>query len=36
MGNTINNTAFSFPNQKSLYRGKVREVYNINDEILVM
>ena len=36
MGNTINNTAFNFPNQKSLYRGKVREVYNINDEILVM
>ena len=36
MGNTINNTAFNFPNQKSLYRGKVREVYNINDEVLVM
>ncbi|OGS72697.1 MAG: phosphoribosylaminoimidazolesuccinocarboxamide synthase [Flavobacteria bacterium RIFCSPLOWO2_12_FULL_35_11] len=36
MSNTINNTAFNFPNQKSLYRGKVREVYNINDEILVM
>ncbi len=36
MGNTINNTAFNFPNQKSLYRGKVREVYNIKDEILVM
>jgi phosphoribosylaminoimidazole-succinocarboxamide synthase len=36
MGNTISNTAFNFPNQKSLYRGKVREVYNINDEILVM
>jgi phosphoribosylaminoimidazole-succinocarboxamide synthase len=36
MSNTINNTTFNFPNQKSLYRGKVREVYNINDEILVM
>jgi len=36
MSNTINNTAFNFPNQKSFYRGKVREVYNINDEILVM
>lgn len=36
MGNTINNTGFNFPNQKSFYRGKVREVYNINDEILVM
>lgn len=36
MSNTINNTAFSFPNQKSVYKGKVREVYNIGDEILVM
>lgn len=36
MSNTINNTAFNFPKQKSFYRGKVREVYNINDEILVM
>ena len=34
--NTINNTNFNFPNQKSIYKGKVREVYNINDEILVM
>lgn len=36
MSNTINNTTFKFPKQKSFYRGKVREVYNINDEILVM
>ena len=36
MKNTINNTAFNFPNQKSVYKGKVREVYNLNDEILVM
>ncbi|MBE0422526.1 MAG: phosphoribosylaminoimidazolesuccinocarboxamide synthase [Lutibacter sp.] len=36
MSNTINNTEFNFPNQQSFYRGKVREVYNINDEILVM
>jgi phosphoribosylaminoimidazole-succinocarboxamide synthase len=36
MKNTINNTAFNFPNQKSVYKGKVREVYNIGDEILVM
>ena len=36
MSNTINNTTFNFPKQKSFYRGKVREVYNINDEILVM
>ena len=34
--NTINETNFKFPNQKSLYKGKVREVYNINDELLVM
>jgi phosphoribosylaminoimidazole-succinocarboxamide synthase len=33
---TINNTNFNFPNQKSVYRGKVREVYNIDDELLVM
>lgn len=33
---TINNTNFNFENQKSVYRGKVREVYNINDELLVM
>ncbi len=36
MSNTINNTAFNFPNQKNFYKGKVREVYNLNDEILVM
>ncbi|MCF6167592.1 phosphoribosylaminoimidazolesuccinocarboxamide synthase [Lutibacter sp.] len=36
MGNTINNTAFNFPNQKSVYKGKVREVYNLNNDILVM
>ena len=34
--NTISTTQFNFPNQKSVYRGKVREVYNINDEYLVM
>ncbi len=34
--NTITTTNFNFPNQKSIYKGKVREVYNINDEILVM
>ena len=34
--NTIIDTNFSFPNQKSVYKGKVREVYNINDEQLVM
>jgi len=34
--NTINATNFKFPKQKSVYIGKVREVYNIDDEILVM
>ncbi len=34
--NTINNTDFNFPNQKDVYKGKVREVYNIDDELLVM
>jgi len=33
---TIIDTNFNFPNQKSLYKGKVREVYNINDALLVM
>ncbi len=34
--NTITATSFNFPNQKSVYHGKVREVYNINDTLLVM
>ena len=34
--NTINKMSFQFPNLKSVYTGKVREVYNINDELLVM
>ena len=29
-------TDFHFPKQKSVYKGKVRDVYNINDEYLVM
>lgn len=29
-------TEFQFPKQKSVYHGKVRDVYNINDELLVM
>jgi phosphoribosylaminoimidazole-succinocarboxamide synthase len=33
---TITTTNFTFPGQKSVYRGKVREVYNINDNLLVM
>lgn len=34
--NTITDTNFNFPGQKSIYKGKVREVYNINDDVLVM
>src|ERR1700739_2639070 len=33
---TITATNFHFPGQKSFYKGKVRDVYNINDEMLVM
>ena len=32
----ITQTEFNFPGQKSVYHGKVRDVYNINDEKLVM
>ena len=34
--NTLNKTHFNFPDQRSVYRGKVREVYTIKDELLVM
>ena len=34
--NTLTTTHFNFPNQKNVYRGKVREVYTINEELLVM
>lgn len=36
MVNVIKQTNYSFPGQKSLYKGKVRDVYNINDKYLVM
>lgn len=36
MSNAIQKTSFNFPGQKSLYVGKVRDVYNINDNLLVM
>ena len=36
MSNALTKTEFSFPGQKSLYKGKVRDVYNINDDFLVM
>ena len=34
--NTINDTNFQFPKQKAVYKGKVREVYSIDDTHLVM
>ena len=36
MSQTIIDTNFNFPNQKGVYKGKVREVYTINDNLLVM
>ncbi|MBL4625079.1 MAG: phosphoribosylaminoimidazolesuccinocarboxamide synthase [Flavobacteriales bacterium] len=36
MSSTIMTTDFNFEGQKSHYRGKVREVYNIEDKYLVM
>jgi phosphoribosylaminoimidazole-succinocarboxamide synthase len=33
---TLTATHFNFPGQKSFYKGKVRDVYNINDELLVV
>ncbi|MDF1576197.1 MAG: phosphoribosylaminoimidazolesuccinocarboxamide synthase [Bacteroidales bacterium] len=36
MANALKRTSFSLAGQKSLYTGKVRDVYNINDDYLVM
>jgi len=36
MNNAITRTNFTFQGQKDLYIGKVRDVYNINDELLIM
>ena len=36
MQNVIVRTDYQFPGQKSVYHGKVRDVYNINDEWMVM
>ena len=36
MKNAITKTNFNFPGQKNLYKGKVRDVYSINEELLVM
>ena len=34
--NAVVKTNFNFPGQKSVYTGKVRDVYNIGDELMVM
>ncbi|WP_340066532.1 phosphoribosylaminoimidazolesuccinocarboxamide synthase [Ascidiimonas aurantiaca] len=36
MNNTLMATDFHFPGQKSVYRGKVREVYELDNGLLVM
>ncbi len=36
MSNALTKTDFNFPGQTSVYHGKVRDVYNINNEKLVM
>jgi phosphoribosylaminoimidazole-succinocarboxamide synthase len=36
MSHTITDTNFEFPGQSNLYKGKVREVYTLNSDILVM
>lgn len=34
--NTLTNTSYNFPNQTSVYKGKVREVYRLEDDKVVM
>ena len=36
MTRTILSSNFNFPGQKNIYKGKVRDVYNINDKYLLM
>ncbi len=36
MNQTLVNTDYNFPNQKHVYHGKVRDVYSIGDDLLVM
>ncbi|RKN75926.1 phosphoribosylaminoimidazolesuccinocarboxamide synthase [Ulvibacterium marinum] len=36
MGNTITTTNFNFPGQQSIYKGKVREVYALEGDVLIM
>lgn len=36
MSDSITDTNFDFPSQLSLYKGKVREVYTLKDDLLIM
>ncbi|MGB0404096.1 MAG: phosphoribosylaminoimidazolesuccinocarboxamide synthase [Salibacteraceae bacterium] len=36
MANSLGNTNYQFPGQTAFYRGKVREVYSIDSDLLVM
>lgn len=36
MKKSLTKTDFNFPNQKGVYHGKVRDVYNIDDDLVVM
>jgi phosphoribosylaminoimidazole-succinocarboxamide synthase len=36
MNEAVTSTDFNFPGQKGVYHGKVRDVYNINDNYMVM
>lgn len=36
MAKTILTSSYNFPGQKSIYKGKVRDVYNIDDKYLMM
>ena len=36
MNSTVTDTNFNFPGQESLYKGKVREVYSLKNDLVVM
>jgi phosphoribosylaminoimidazole-succinocarboxamide synthase len=36
MKNTLTRTDYNFPEQTKVYHGKVRDVYTINNDLLVM
>ena len=36
MNHTITESNFEFPNQTNIYKGKVRDVYNIKDDLIIM